>query len=129
MKREWKKKLKSLKREKKKKADKLKPQNRYYPAIYCVKERLFIAWSEARIPVVGGRVIYRVNWRHWTNDITHWREDKYIISMAKYSVGDVVKCPHCGHSVDFRLWLSCEKPKFMEISNDQETNIKELPNT
>jgi hypothetical protein len=130
MKRHIKKHLKALRRkEKNKYKDKFAKRNRYWYAIYCMGENLFIGVSYADVKTEGGRV--KVNAQQWLDEVCAWRDPKYRINMLKFAVGDTVHCPHCGSKVDFRLWASATKPQFMEVKPDvpKENTTEKLPDT
>ena len=114
MKRHIKKHLKELKRRNKTKVNpKTSPKNRYWPAIYCLKEKVFIGVSNETMKVKKGRPKLRVGYKEWDSIIGRFRSELYRIDMTKFKDGDLVQCPFCGGRVDFRSWVSATKPEFI----------------
>jgi hypothetical protein len=125
MQRHIKKQKKRLKREKMKGSSPNKRVNKYYPAIYCLEEKLFIGVSREAVPprkAVG----YKVNVKDWLPHNCNFRAREYIIDLRKHKEGDVINCPKCNKPVDFRLWMSSTKPLLVEVKNEK-NNIDQLP--
>lgn len=125
MKRNWKKKLKALKREKKKASMKSnRASNRYWPAIFCTGENIFIGISHEPMSFKYGAPKYRVVDKHWQPHNCMFRSQEHIIDLSQYKVGDEVKCPKCGSKIDFRLWKSATKPYLVEVKKDERITEK-----
>lgn len=115
MKREWKKKLKELERENKKCKKflkKLSSNNRKWPAIYCLNEKIFIGVSYNTLKSKFGVLQKQVTKDQWYPEVSKFRSEEYKIDFSKLNKGDLVLCPKCGGKVDFRAWLSATTPEF-----------------
>jgi len=116
MKREWKKKLKSLDREKKKQkklSKKRNSKNKRWPAIFCIEEKKFIGVSYNMLTCKFGIIQKQVIKDHWYPEVCKFRSKEYEIDFKKFNKGDEVTCPKCGGKVDFRVWLSATTPEFV----------------
>jgi hypothetical protein len=116
MKREWKKKLKELEREKKKQKKflkKINEKNRRWPAIFCLNENIFIGVSYNTLKAKFGILQKQVTKDQWYPEISKFRSKEYEIDFKKFNKGDLVLCPKCGGKVDFRVWLSAKTPEFV----------------
>ena len=107
---------------------------RYYPTMYCMGENLYIGVSSVPMKFKGDRwgninPKYKVEDRHWQVWNCSFREKKYIIDMTRLSIGRKVICPHCGSSVDFRLFGSNSTPRLVDINVTKEVNPNECPET
>ena len=122
MRREWKKKLKELKRDKIKKIVSQKQENNrknyWWPTIYCLQEKLFVGISFETMKFKGFRPLCKVNKLHWMENNSRFRTPEHKIDMAQYKEGQMVHCAKCGGLVDFRLWKSATKPQFIDVKDD-----------
>lgn len=121
MKRNEKKHLKELKRLKKRNQQKQQTRlqrNWMWPSIYCDKEDVFIGFSFNKIPVE--KVRYKVDKKDWIEGRCSFRNEKYKIDFTNAKDDDIIKCPCCGEKVDFRLWISANKPEFYDIQDNPE---------
>jgi hypothetical protein len=116
MKRNIKKHNKELKRKKKKhlQGKRISLKNRWWPAIYCLKEEIFIGVSDECMKVIRGKPKLKVGHKEWEGIVSRFRSEEYKIDMTKFSDGDIVYCPKCGGQVDFRTWISAKKPEFYD---------------
>lgn len=131
MKRNLKIQQKKLKREKKKAKDalRLSNPNLYWPTIFCTGEKMFIGLSYNSIRqkrIAANRSVHEDDWKQ---NVCEYRDPKYIIDFNKFKKDDEVTCPNCGKPVDFRMWISSKRPKFVEIIHDKEDNSDKLPDT
>lgn len=132
MQRHIKKQLKKLKREKKNKnVSHATLKNKYWPAIFCVHENLFIAFSESTLKPRYGMGKYKIIDEHWKTGLVHFRDPKYVIDFKLVKDGQEVFCPNCKNKLDFRLWLSSVKPRFLDIvkviENVEDSTPDKLP--
>ena len=86
-------------------------RNRKYPAIYCINEKRFIAYST--YPLFSPDNKYKITKSHWNNEYANWRSEEYKINMENCKDGQTVLCPKCLGLVDFRIWISATKPEFI----------------
>lgn len=127
MQRNLKKQQKRLKREAKKKENQ-RPPNRWWAAIYCTHENMFIGISYAKIKIPFGQR-YKVDAKDWLPFCCSFKTIQHVINLTQYSKGQQVVCPKCNHPVDFRLWRSSTKPELTEVEYDNENCVAQLPNT
>ena len=127
MRRDLRKHKKELKRRKKRTALSIpSPKNQYWPAIFCLGEKLFIGVSNISMKVERGKPKLKVDHKHWDGLVGMFRSEKYRIDMTNFEKGDPVHCPVCGSRVDFRIWISAKKPEFINV---EETDIEKLPDS
>lgn len=123
---------KRLKREKKKAKDaiKLSSPNLYWPTIFCTGEMIFIGLSYNFIRKKHLAHVRSVHEDDWKSGICDYRDPKYRIDFSKFKKDDEVICPNCGKPVDFRMWISATRPKFVEIMrHDKKDYTDKLPDT
>jgi len=96
-------------------------KNRYFPAIFCQREKFFIGFSTCSFIPSGGIMRFKVDKSQWSENFANWREKYYRIDFSKFEEGDLVMCPFCGGKVDFRMWISSVLPSFTRKQDDKGT--------
>jgi hypothetical protein len=90
-----------------------KEKNKYYPSLFCLGEKIFIAVSNIKVGL--GHSKYKIELEHWTHLNARFRSEEYRINFPELKPGLTlveVKCPKCGSLVDFRMWMSAKRPEF-----------------
>lgn len=106
---------------------------KYYPIIWCIKEKKAIGMSTLAMKFKAdnfGRIKpkHKVNIRHWRKGVCAFLSEEYEIDMRFRKKDEEILCPKCSSPVDFRLFPSSELPRFVK-ANDTEDNTEELPDS
>ena len=115
-----------------------KRSTKLYPIIWCTGEELAIAVSKkvahVKVDSTGKAKVRnkdKVNFSQWRDWNSTFREG-YKIDLSQCEAGDIVKCPHCGSPVDFRVFPASRPPQLTEVAYDEkdtQADTEKLPDT
>jgi hypothetical protein len=105
-----------------------KLKNRYYPAMFCLGEGIYIGVSYRTMRFANGKPVDKVNSEYWLPENCKFRSKEHVIDLSNCVIGKEIRCNKCGSRIDFRLWLSSTRPELID-TNAEDSYPKEFSDT